>query len=535
MSDSEVISNNAAKLKMAEWLWQEYQHRHTHCWTGLFQLTAAVAFLAGVPYLSRETAGTLGIWALLPALLAVAVAIFGLLVMTRELAAFATVKSKYRELQSHLTNITHPPKSLFTYYITIYLVGLILASGINCVAILRVWLPPAKATTSSTGPKQVDLKEFRSNVLAFLSTLDPAVDRPSKPQVRGDYLAPQIRQLLQGAPCVAKPGTPGHPIEELVCSGNISVHDQSLSCEFTWILKPAREGSSQDLVVVRDRMDLVRFQKSGYGVYAVSKTGSGPVPHIGVAKVACGAVAQLDISFVLSSPEDIGEYKSIWRTVGFDWKVPEHYDTPYLPELFALSSLYHLSVLLRNSRDLVPTSRATTEGHVLLSEDAVRKLRALMPNELRVGNRSDYQLGHARGACKLALQSMISSSQTKVTTHIAPSLFIPSLVNADPSLVALPSDAEVTSIPCAPLMATLANIGFPDQLDGYPQTLRSEIVNYELLPGEVHSAARRRVLGTRAAGLTLYLLGFALDAPKVSSNDVYPDVVVGRWPRAELL
>ena len=141
---TETSSNDkATRLAIAAQLWSEYEHRHAHCWSVLFQLTAAVAFLASVPYLSTTAALFLGKWILLGPILSVILGGSGVLLLHRELAAFAKIKLAYRSLQSELAMIVHDTerKSRFSAYVLTYAYSVVFCAIANAGVSWLVWLP----------------------------------------------------------------------------------------------------------------------------------------------------------------------------------------------------------------------------------------------------------------------------------------------------------------------------------------------------------------------------------------------------------
>ena len=88
------------QLKRISVLWEEYKYRHDLCWRVMFRLTSAVIILAIVPYVYKSVFQSLPGWVLgVPALLAVALAGFGIVLMKSELDEFQKVKDEYRDLK----------------------------------------------------------------------------------------------------------------------------------------------------------------------------------------------------------------------------------------------------------------------------------------------------------------------------------------------------------------------------------------------------------------------------------------------------
>jgi len=143
----------------AKFLWDEYRYRHELCWKVLFQITTAVIVLSVIPYIQKEVVYVLG-WRIIavPAL-ALVLAILAIPVMLNELIVFGKVKEKYRAKQKVLFNIEHEenifvkalkklklnPKpeygSGFFYLVLTYLLGLVILCVINCIAVMKYWIP----------------------------------------------------------------------------------------------------------------------------------------------------------------------------------------------------------------------------------------------------------------------------------------------------------------------------------------------------------------------------------------------------------
>jgi hypothetical protein len=94
MSDSEE----------ATLIWNEYQYRHEHCWKTIFKLTGSAVLLGVVPYLDANRPRVLGVWLISPPVLSVALIIFAMLRMRRELFRLRRVKAIHRKRQADLYN-----------------------------------------------------------------------------------------------------------------------------------------------------------------------------------------------------------------------------------------------------------------------------------------------------------------------------------------------------------------------------------------------------------------------------------------------
>jgi hypothetical protein len=134
-------NSDATMLSKASLLWSEYEHRHSHCWAMIFQLTAAVVFLSSVPYLDQSATQILGPWIMLAPALSVALAGAGVLVMHRELNAFSQVKTAFRSLQATMSLIKHPEKSRFKAYVLSYVYCLVVCATGSFFVSWFIWLP----------------------------------------------------------------------------------------------------------------------------------------------------------------------------------------------------------------------------------------------------------------------------------------------------------------------------------------------------------------------------------------------------------
>ena len=130
------------QLKLIPLLWEEYKYRHDLCWRVLFRLTSAVVILAIVPYLYQKVVQGLPEWVLwVPALLAVALASFGFVLMTNELYAFRRVKEAYRKLKDERLYVegagdADEDRMKFEVLVYVYLGILVLLSLINVYVVV---------------------------------------------------------------------------------------------------------------------------------------------------------------------------------------------------------------------------------------------------------------------------------------------------------------------------------------------------------------------------------------------------------------
>jgi hypothetical protein len=138
--------SDATQVSKANLLLSEYEHRHTHCWTMIFRLTAAVVFLSGVPYFDRQTTLLVGPWILLAPGLSLALAFCGLFLMYRELSGYEKVKTEFFEIQSAIfPRISHSKTHRFKRYLLSYVSCLFLCSVASALVSFYVWLPVLQA------------------------------------------------------------------------------------------------------------------------------------------------------------------------------------------------------------------------------------------------------------------------------------------------------------------------------------------------------------------------------------------------------
>ena len=116
-------------------IWNEYQYRHEHCWKTIFKLTGAAVLLGVVPYLDFQNARALGLWLISPPSLAVALILFAILRMRRELSLLSQVRGVHRERQRGLHGFTFPKTRLgsFSQHVTAYLWILFTLAAANVV------------------------------------------------------------------------------------------------------------------------------------------------------------------------------------------------------------------------------------------------------------------------------------------------------------------------------------------------------------------------------------------------------------------
>ena len=252
--------------------------------------------------------------------------------------------------------------------------------------------------------------------------------------LRLDYLEPKILNVIDTTRCELKGAAENRAF---VCKMDNQVLDIS-SCTFRWPLNPVIDASSGDLIKIEGRLTVISgaFSKGGYGIKGAVVSTSSP-SKIGVAIVSCTRNrSTFRSAFVLSNETQIRKYGSLFRTVGYDWTSRALIDTPYLREIFAMSSLRGISRLIHDAgKPLIANN-----GEELFDADAMDALKAVTARDLTVGNNSDFGLGVSRGACVLAAQAATSGA---AKVNVAPTEVIeqwpaPGLDDTDLSEPCLP-------------------------------------------------------------------------------------------------
>ncbi len=124
--------------KDAQLVWDEYQHRHRHIWSTIFQLTYAIAFLSVIPFLKEEMAAKHGVAILLPNILAVLLSLLGSGMIVRELYVFNSVKKRHRKIHDTLRD--DPKGSVFEYVVVAYLFALCAVSLCTFAYVAWYWI-----------------------------------------------------------------------------------------------------------------------------------------------------------------------------------------------------------------------------------------------------------------------------------------------------------------------------------------------------------------------------------------------------------
>lgn len=137
-------------------MWDEYKYRHSLCWTAVYKVSAAVLFLAVLPYVKRDLVIALQNWMLVPPVVGTMVAAFGFFVVHNELKLFAETKIAHYDLQKQLVfpfltkaerRLQEPitpadfQKTLFDLYVQFLILMLFLLSLVNVLFVLHYWIP----------------------------------------------------------------------------------------------------------------------------------------------------------------------------------------------------------------------------------------------------------------------------------------------------------------------------------------------------------------------------------------------------------
>jgi hypothetical protein len=135
---------NEEKLKRADHLWTEYQHRHTLVWSLVFRLTTAVVVLAVIPYTQVMVMNRIGVWILAPPIIGVVLGVVGFFRLKRELELFDHIRDLYRPLQDSLfpefPEFHGDKKSRFKIWILVYIGLLTLLAAFNVPVTYFWWI-----------------------------------------------------------------------------------------------------------------------------------------------------------------------------------------------------------------------------------------------------------------------------------------------------------------------------------------------------------------------------------------------------------
>jgi hypothetical protein len=129
------------ELERAKLLWDEYKYRHEYCWRTVFQLTTAIVILSVIPYVHKDIVMILTWGILALPVLSLALALFSLFLMNRELDSLRKIKDEYRKLQATLFEIRYTRKSMFKSVFLMYLLTLVFLSLVNLWLVARIWIP----------------------------------------------------------------------------------------------------------------------------------------------------------------------------------------------------------------------------------------------------------------------------------------------------------------------------------------------------------------------------------------------------------
>jgi hypothetical protein len=125
-------------------LWEEYKYRHEHIWRIILQVTVASVLLGILPYVEMRLAKLIPWPIVAVAVLAIAVAGYGLWVLLNEIDELDLVKTKYREKRLECLGVEMSGQSHFRGLVIAYFVVLLVVGVINLLALLCVWVPLMK-------------------------------------------------------------------------------------------------------------------------------------------------------------------------------------------------------------------------------------------------------------------------------------------------------------------------------------------------------------------------------------------------------
>lgn len=153
--DVDAATPNVSDLK---YLWDEYKYRHDLCWRAIYKIVTSVVLLSVIPYIRDELTKVLDGWMVIPPVLGVMLAAFGICMLRNELAIFAKSKLAHHTLQDaflrqKITNedyskfVTHnltdktASRTKFDQYVTFFMVLLLLLSVGNVLFLWLSWIP----------------------------------------------------------------------------------------------------------------------------------------------------------------------------------------------------------------------------------------------------------------------------------------------------------------------------------------------------------------------------------------------------------
>lgn len=126
-------------------LWDEYKYRHQHCWNTIFKLTLAVVAISVLPFTQETVVCVLGKWILLLPAVALALSIFGTIVVYRELRILGVIRARHRSIQGTSTELG---RDWFLGLVMFYLVILSFAAGLN-LYVIKDWQAAVDAHSGS--------------------------------------------------------------------------------------------------------------------------------------------------------------------------------------------------------------------------------------------------------------------------------------------------------------------------------------------------------------------------------------------------
>jgi hypothetical protein len=168
MTDPRMIHQDPDKaVKVATYLWQEYQYRHDLVWQLVFRVTAVATLLLIAPLLANQSVRDIvDGWLVALPVIAILVIVIAFFVLQRELQLLKKIKDAYREAQNqalvhhpHWTlhefpsdepdNEPNPFKKLrkipgrldFEHRVSLFLLLILLAAVLFLFLFLVFWLP----------------------------------------------------------------------------------------------------------------------------------------------------------------------------------------------------------------------------------------------------------------------------------------------------------------------------------------------------------------------------------------------------------
>jgi len=141
-----------------EHLWDEYKYRHDLCWRAVYKIVTAVVLLSVIPYIRDELTYVLGRSMVVPPVLGVMLAAFGICMLKNELALFAKSKLAHHTLQdaflrqkikneNYIMFVTHKltdrtaSHTLFDQYVIFFMWLILLLSLGNMLFCWFSWIP----------------------------------------------------------------------------------------------------------------------------------------------------------------------------------------------------------------------------------------------------------------------------------------------------------------------------------------------------------------------------------------------------------